>query len=36
MMKKENVMKIHKIEYFIFYLSFMSSVLSRGIHWVSW
>jgi hypothetical protein len=36
MIKKENVVKIRRIENFIFYLSFRSSVLSRGIHWVSW
>jgi hypothetical protein len=34
--KKEKVTKIHRIEDFIFYLSFMSSVLSRGVHWMSW
>jgi hypothetical protein len=35
-MKKEKVTKIHRIEDFIFYLSFRSSVLSSGIQWVSW
>jgi hypothetical protein len=35
-MKKEKVMKIHRIEDFKFYLSSKSSVLSRGAHWVSW
>jgi hypothetical protein len=35
MMKKEKVVKIRRIEDFISYLSFRSSVLSRGAHWVS-
>jgi hypothetical protein len=35
-MKRGKVVKIRRIEYFISYLSSTSSVLSRGIHWVSW
>jgi hypothetical protein len=34
--KGKKIMKNRKIEDFIFYLSFRSSVLSKGIHWVSW
>jgi hypothetical protein len=34
--EKEKVKKLRRIEDFIFYLSSRGSVLSRGIHWVSW
>jgi hypothetical protein len=36
MMKKAKVTKLRRIEDFISYLSSKSSVLLRGIHWVSW
>jgi hypothetical protein len=34
--EKEKVTKICRIKDFISYLSSRSSVLSMGIHWVSW
>jgi hypothetical protein len=34
--EKEKSQRLRRIEDFISYLSFKSSVLSRGIHWVSW
>jgi hypothetical protein len=34
--KREKSRRFLRIEDFIFYLSLKSSILSRGIHWVSW
>jgi hypothetical protein len=36
MKKKGKSQRFLRIEDFIFYLSYKSSILSRGIHWVSW
>jgi hypothetical protein len=34
--EKEKSQRLRRIKDFIFYLSSGSSVLSMGIHWVSW